>query len=60
MLFISAVFFTAVLYVPQLMEKILGYSALEAGLGMLPMLGTFAVVAFTSEPDQRPVRDARR
>lgn len=47
-LFISAVFFTAVLYVPQLMEKILGYSALEAGVGMLPMLGVFAIVAFTS------------
>ena len=30
-LFLSAVFFTAILYVPQLMEKILGYSALEAG-----------------------------
>jgi EmrB/QacA subfamily drug resistance transporter len=47
-LFLSAVFFTAVLYAPQLMEKVLGYSALEAGVGMLPMLGTFAVVAFSS------------
>jgi EmrB/QacA subfamily drug resistance transporter len=48
-LFLSAVFFSAILYVPQLMEKILGYSALEAGAGMLPMLGTFGVVAFLSD-----------
>jgi MFS family permease len=31
------------------MEKILGYSALEAGVGMLPMLGTFGAVAFLSD-----------
>ncbi|MEO8092121.1 MAG: MFS transporter [bacterium] len=48
-LFLSAVFFSALLYAPQLMEKILGYSALEAGVGMLPMLGTFGAVAFLSE-----------
>jgi EmrB/QacA subfamily drug resistance transporter len=45
-LLMSAVFFTIVLYVPQLMEKLLGYSALKAGVGMLPMLAVFAVVAF--------------
>ncbi len=45
---LSAVFFTAILYVPQLMEKILGYSALKAGFAMLPMLGTFGAVAFLS------------
>ena len=28
------------------MEKLLDYSALEAGVGMLPMLAVFAVVAF--------------
>jgi EmrB/QacA subfamily drug resistance transporter len=43
---LSAVFFSVVLYGPQLMEKVLGWSALEAGFGMLPMLGLFAVVAF--------------
>jgi hypothetical protein len=48
-LFLSAVFFSAILYVPQLMEKILGYSALKAGAGMLPMLGTFGLVAFLSD-----------
>ena len=50
MLLMSAVFFATVLYMPQFMEKILGYSPLEAGLGMLPMLGTFAVVSFIAGP----------
>ena len=48
-LFLSAVFFSSLLYAPQLMEKVLSYSALEAGIGMLPMLGTFGAVAFLSE-----------
>ena len=47
-LMLSAVFFSVVLYVPQLMEKILDWSALKAGVGMLPMLGLFGVVAFLS------------
>jgi EmrB/QacA subfamily drug resistance transporter len=46
----SAVFFVTVLYAPQFMEKILGYSALKAGVGMLPMLGTFAVTSFIAGP----------
>jgi EmrB/QacA subfamily drug resistance transporter len=45
---ISAVFFSVVLYGPQLMEKVLGWSALKAGFGLLPMLGLFAVVAFAA------------
>ena len=45
-LLLSAVFFTIVLYAPQLMEKVLGWSALEAGAGLLPMLAVFAVVSF--------------
>jgi MFS family permease len=45
-LLLSAVFFSIVLYVPQLMEKVLGYTALEAGFAMLPMLALFAIVAF--------------
>jgi EmrB/QacA subfamily drug resistance transporter len=49
-LLMSAVFFSTVLYAPQFMEKILGYSALKAGLGLLPMLGTFAVVSFLAGP----------
>ncbi len=49
-LLMSAVFFATVLYAPQFMEKILDYSALEAGLGMVPMLGTFALVSFFAGP----------
>jgi EmrB/QacA subfamily drug resistance transporter len=49
-LLMSAVFFATVLYVPQFMEKILGYSALKAGVGMVPMLGSFAIVAFIAGP----------
>jgi predicted MFS family arabinose efflux permease len=45
-LMLSAVFFSAILYIPQLMEKVLGFTALKAGVGMLPMLAVFAVVAF--------------
>jgi EmrB/QacA subfamily drug resistance transporter len=45
-LMISAVFFAIVLYGPQLMEKILGWSALKAGAGLLPMLALFAIVSF--------------
>jgi EmrB/QacA subfamily drug resistance transporter len=46
----SAVFFATVLYAPQFMEKILDYSALEAGVGMVPMLGTFALTSFIAGP----------
>src|SRR5436190_137501 len=49
-LLMSAVFFATVLYVPQFMEKILNFSALKAGVGMVPMLGSFAVVAFIAGP----------
>ncbi len=49
-LLMSAVFFSTVLYAPQFMEKILGYTALEAGVGMLAMLGPFALFAFLAGP----------
>ena len=49
-LLLSAVFFSAVLYVPQFFEKVLGYSTIEAGLGMLPLLASFAVVSFVAGP----------
>ncbi len=49
-LLMSAVFFATVLYAPQFMEKILGYSALKAGVGMIPMLGSFAIVSFFAGP----------
>jgi MFS family permease len=49
-LLMSAVFFATVLYAPQFMEKILGFSALKAGVGMVPMLGMFAVTSFIAGP----------
>jgi hypothetical protein len=35
-LLMSAIFFAALLYLPQFMEKELGFSAVEAGAGLLP------------------------
>jgi EmrB/QacA subfamily drug resistance transporter len=49
-LFMSATFFASLLYLPQFMQKQLGYSPLEAGVGMLPFLGTFALVSFVAGP----------
>jgi EmrB/QacA subfamily drug resistance transporter len=45
-LMMSAVFFAAMLYLPQLMINVLGYSPVGAGAGMLPMMATFAGVSF--------------
>jgi EmrB/QacA subfamily drug resistance transporter len=47
-LMMSAVFFATVLYVPQFLQKILEWSPLESGVGMLPMLGLFALCSFAS------------
>jgi MFS family permease len=47
-LLMSAVFFAAMLYLPQLMINVLGFSAIGAGAGMLPMMATFAAVSFLS------------
>ena len=49
-LLMSAIFFSALLYLPQFMQKILGYSALEAGAGLLPMMGVFALTSFVAGP----------
>jgi EmrB/QacA subfamily drug resistance transporter len=46
----SATFFAALLYLPQFMQKHLGYSPLEAGVGVLPFLATFALVSFVAGP----------
>jgi len=46
----SATFFAALLYLPQFMQKQLEYSPLEAGVGILPFLATFALVSFISGP----------
>jgi EmrB/QacA subfamily drug resistance transporter len=49
-LLMSATFFAALLYLPQFMQKELGYSPLKAGAGMLPFLATFAIVSFIAGP----------
>ena len=49
-LMMSALFFAALLYVPQFMMKNLGYSALKAGAGLLPMMGVFAATSFAAGP----------
>jgi EmrB/QacA subfamily drug resistance transporter len=35
----------SVLYLPQVMQKLMDFSPLESGIGMLPMLGGYAVVS---------------
>jgi EmrB/QacA subfamily drug resistance transporter len=47
-LLMSAIFFSALLYLPQLMQKDLGLSALESGVGLLPMMLVFAVTSFVA------------
>jgi EmrB/QacA subfamily drug resistance transporter len=47
-LLMSAIFFAALLYLPQFMEKTLGYSALGSGVGLLPMMTVFAAVSFVA------------
>ena len=47
-LLMSAIFFSALLYLPQFMTKILGWSALESGAGLLPMMGVFAGTSFVA------------
>jgi EmrB/QacA subfamily drug resistance transporter len=45
-LLMSAIFFSALLFLPQFMTKILGYSAVKSGAGLLPMMGVFALTSF--------------
>jgi EmrB/QacA subfamily drug resistance transporter len=49
-LLMSAVFFSVLLFLPQFMQKILGWNPLEAGAGLLPLMGTFAAVSFGAGP----------
>jgi Na+/melibiose symporter-like transporter len=49
-LFMSAVFFVVILYLPQFMQKILGYTPLQAGAGLLPLMGVFAITSFGAAP----------
>jgi len=47
-LLLSAIFFAVLLYLPQFMEKVLGWSALRAGVGLLPLMGVFAATSFVA------------
>jgi predicted MFS family arabinose efflux permease len=47
-LLMSATFFAALLFLPQFMQKILGWDPLQAGAGLLPMMGTFAAISFAA------------
>ncbi len=49
-LLMSMTFFTAVMYLPQFMEKLLGWSALKAGAGLLPMMAIFGLSSFAAGP----------
>jgi len=49
-LLMSAVFFAVLLFLPQYMQKILGWNPLEAGAGLLPLMGVFAVISFAAGP----------
>ncbi|HMJ04382.1 MAG TPA: MFS transporter, partial [Conexibacter sp.] len=49
-LLMSMTFFTAVMYLPQFMEKLLGYSPLTAGAGLLPMMVVFGLSSFAAGP----------
>jgi EmrB/QacA subfamily drug resistance transporter len=49
-LLISAIFFSALLYLPQFLEVVLGFSALRAGAGLLPLMGAFALTSFAAGP----------
>lgn len=47
---VSGIWFTVLLYAPQYMEKVLGFTALGAGVGFLPLLLTFSATAFGAGP----------
>ena len=47
---VSGIWFAVLLYAPQYMEKILGFSALKAGVAFLPLLLTFSAASFAAGP----------
>jgi EmrB/QacA subfamily drug resistance transporter len=47
---IGPVFFGVLIYVPQIMIKVFGYDPLTAGLGLLPMMITYAIVSLIAGP----------
>ena len=49
-LLMSASFFASLMYLPQFMQKILDFPSLQAGIGMLPMMGLFALSSAVAGP----------
>jgi EmrB/QacA subfamily drug resistance transporter len=49
-LMMAALIFASFLYLPQFMMKNLGFSAVGAGAGLLPLMGMFAATSFASGP----------
>ena len=49
-LLMSATFFASLMYLPQFMQKILGYTPLEAGAALLPLMALFAATSFVAGP----------
>lgn len=47
-LLLSAIFFSALLYIPQFLSKVHGYSAMVSGMGLLPMMITQGIVSYIS------------
>ena len=45
---ISAIFFSALLYLPQFMNHELDFSALGSGAGLLPMMAVFGITSFVA------------
>jgi EmrB/QacA subfamily drug resistance transporter len=49
-LLFAATFYAMLLYLPQFMQKLLGYGPLKAGLGLLPLMISFSAVSFAAGP----------
>jgi len=46
----SGTWFAVLLFAPQYLEKVLGFSALRAGLGFLPLMVVYSLAAFGAGP----------
>jgi predicted MFS family arabinose efflux permease len=49
-LLFAATFYAILLYLPQFMQKLLGYGALKAGVGLLPLMILFSATSFAAGP----------
>jgi EmrB/QacA subfamily drug resistance transporter len=49
-LLFAATFYAILLYLPQFMQKLLGYGALKAGAGLLPLMILFSATSFAAGP----------